>query len=75
MLAEKELLPKVKKVHLACTDFLAEKQNKAGFRSGPPFRSNTALELIHTDVCYVDAKSHSRGHYFVTFIDDHNRKL
>mgnify|MGYP000417973794 FL=1 len=30
---------------------------------------------MHTDVCQVDAKSHAGAQYFVTFIDDYNRKL
>ena len=33
------------------------------------------LELVHTDVCQVDTKSHAGSQYFVTFIDDHSRKL
>ena len=33
------------------------------------------LELVHTDVCYVDTKSHASSQYFVTFIDDYSRKL
>ena len=33
------------------------------------------MELVHTDVCCVDAPSHRGGQYFVTFIDDYNRKL
>ena len=33
------------------------------------------MELVHTDVCQVDTKSHARSQYFVTFVDDHNRKL
>ena len=76
MLAEKELLPEVKKVHLdKCADFLAGKQNRVVFWLRPPIRRKTALELVHTDVCYVDAKSHSGGQYFVTFIDDYSHKL
>ena len=38
-------------------------------------RRNAPLELVHTDVCQVDTKSHARSQYFVTFIDDHNRRL
>ena len=38
-------------------------------------RRKTLLELVHTDVCSVDMKSTSGGQYFVTFIDDHSRKL
>ena len=33
------------------------------------------LELLHTNVCYVDTKSHASSQYFVTFIDDYGRKL
>ena len=32
-------------------------------------------ELVHTNLCYVDASSHRGGQYFVTFIDDFSRKL
>ena len=38
-------------------------------------RRKALLELVHTDVCQVDTKSHARSQYFVMFIDDHNRKL
>ena len=58
-----------------CADYLAGKQNRTSFRSRPPMRWKALLELVHTDVCYVDTKSHSGGQYFVTFIDDNSRKL
>ena len=38
-------------------------------------RWKALLELVNTDVCCIDTKSHSGGQYFVTFIDDHSRKL
>ena len=38
-------------------------------------RRKKALELVHTDVCQVDAKSHVGAQYFVTFIDNYNWKL
>ena len=38
-------------------------------------RRKALLELVDTDVCQVDTKSHTGSHYFVKFIDDHNRKL
>ena len=69
------LIP-VKDVHLErCTDCLASKQNRTSFQSRTPMRRNAPLELVHTDVCQVDTKSHARSQYFVTFIDDHNRRL
>ena len=66
----------LKNVHLAkCADYLAKKQNRAPFPPRPLMRRKTILELVHNDLCYVDARSHSGGPYFVTFIDDHRRKL
>ena len=38
-------------------------------------RKKVTLELVHTDVCYVDTKSHVGSQYFVTFIDDCSQKL
>ena len=76
LLADQRLLLEVKGVHLEkCVDCLDEKQNKAAFHSRPPRRREVPLELVHTDVCYVDAPSHRGGQYFVTFIDDYSQKL
>ena len=76
LLVEKELLPKLKNVHLdKRAGCLVSKQNRFAFPLRPPIRSKTILKLIHTNICYVDVKSHSGGQYFVTFIDDYNRKL
>ena len=73
MLAEKELLPEIKRVHLdKCPNCLAEKQNRDAFRPRPPMRRKNALELVNTNVCQVDAKSHAGAQYFVTFIDDYS---
>ena len=33
------------------------------------------MELVHTNVCYVDTKSHSGSQYFVTFIHECTWKL
>ena len=75
-LAEDNLISEVKDVQLERgTDFLADKQNRTFFRSRPPMRWKALLELVHTDVCQVDTKSHAGLQYFVTFIDDHSRKL
>src|SRR5512137_3037430 len=72
-LAEDKLIP-VKHVHLGkCTDCLAGKQNRTSFKSRPPMRRSAPLELVHTDVCQVDVKSHGGAQYFVKFIDDHSR--
>ena len=72
-LAKDNLISDVKDVQLErCTDYLAGKQNRTSFRTRPPTRRNAPLELVHTDVCQVDTKSHARSQYFVTFIDGHS---
>ena len=53
----------VKDVHIErCTDCLAGKQNRTSFRSRPLMRHNAPLELVHTDLCQVDTKSHARSY-------------
>ena len=75
-LAEDNLIPEVKDVHLErCTDCLADKQNRTSFRLRPPSRRKAPLELVHTNVCQVETKSHAGSQYFVTFMEDYNRKL
>ena len=75
ILADHELLPKVKGVHLEkCVDCLVRKQNRATFHTRSQRRREVALELVHTDVYYVDAPSHLGGQYIVAFIDNHSQK-
>ena len=75
-LADDNLIPEVKNMQLEkCTDCLAAKQNLTSFRMRPLMRRKAKLELVHTDVCQVDTKSHGGSQYLLTFIDDHNRKL
>ena len=76
LLADQELLPEVKGVHLEkCVDCLIGKKNRVTFHSRPPKRRECALELVHMDVCYVDVASHHGGQYFVTLINDYSRML
>ena len=76
ILAKKDYLPNFSGMPLySCVDCLAGKQHRVAFRSRPPFRRKHALDLVHTDVCSMDAKSHRGAQYFVTFIDDYSRKL
>ena len=69
MLPEKELMSELKKVHMdKCHDCLAGKENRDAFLPRPLMRRENTLELVHTDVCQVDSKSHASAQYFVTFI-------
>jgi len=58
-----------------CFDCLFGKQHRVFFHTYPPHRRPHVLNLIHTDVCTMSDKSISGCSYFVTFIDDHSRKV
>ena len=59
-LAGDDFIQEVKNVHLdKCANCLASKQNRTSFRSRPPKRRKAPLELVHTNVCYVNTKSHA----------------
>ena len=76
MLSKKQYLPDVSGMSLrSCVDCLAGKQHRVAFHSRPPSRRKYPLDLVHTDVCSMDAKSHSGALYFVSFIDDYSRKV
>ena len=76
-LAKKNLLSGVKVAKLKrCVHCLAGKQRRVSFKSHPPSRKSGLLELVHSDLCGpFQVKSKSGALYFVTFIDDHSRKL
>ena len=75
-LVDDNLILEVKNVQLEkCTDCLACKQNRTSLWSRPPMRRKAPLELAYTNVYSMDTKSHVGSQYFVTFIDDYNRKL
>ena len=74
-LAKKNVLPGLDQVHLKkCADCLAGKQNRVAFKSTPPSRMESVLDLVHSDLCGPISKSLGGAQYFVTFIDDHSRK-
>jgi len=76
-LAEKNLLPGLKEAKLEnCAHCLAGKQHRVSFKSHPPSRKSEVLELVHSYLCGpMRTKTFGGGLYFVTFIDDHSRKL
>ena len=56
-----------------CPDCLAGKQNST-HRLSPQDsdRKKMPLELLHTDLCDTNAKSHLSSQSFVNFIDDYS---
>ncbi|KAJ4721123.1 Retrovirus-related Pol polyprotein from transposon TNT 1-94 [Melia azedarach] len=77
VLAKKNLLSGMKNESLnKCIHCLAGKQTRATFKTSPPSRKSGILELVHSDVCGpMKTKTLGGAFYFVTFIDDHSRKL
>ena len=66
-LADDNLILEVKNVQLKkCTD----ETEPNLLSSETMMRRKELLELVHTDVCQVDTKSHAGSQYFVTFLDD-----
>ena len=77
LLSKRNVLSGVHDVHLKkCSHCLAGKQNRVSFKSHPPSRKENILDLVHSDVC-GPMKTRTLGgcSYFVTFIDDHSRKV
>ena len=75
-LARMDYLPELKCISLkSCACRFAGKQHRVSFRKLPPHRAENVLDIVHTDVCSMTEKSHGEALYFVTFIDDHSRKV
>ena len=52
------------------------KQNKVYFKSHPPSRKSQVLELVNSDLfSSIRTPTFGGGLCFLTFIDDHSRKL
>lgn len=59
-----------------CSHCLEGKQTRVSFKTNPPHRQPNVLDLVHSDVCGpLKVKTLGGASYFVTFIDDHSRKL
>ena len=77
ILAKKNLLSGMKSASFKkCAHYLARKQTKVAFKTSPPSRKPGMLELVYSDVCGpMKTKTLGGSLYFVTFIDDHSRKI
>jgi hypothetical protein len=79
ILAKRGILAGVKGLEMSlkpCTHCLAGKQHRASFQYKAPNRKSNVLDLVHSDVCGpMTTSTLSGARYFVTFIDDHSRKV
>ena len=77
VLAKKNLLYGMKSASLKkCAHCLTGKQTRVTFKTSSPSRKLGMLELVYFDVCGpMKTKTLGGSLYFVTFIDDHSRKI
>ena len=75
LLAKNNNLARLKRTQLEkCSDCLAGKQNRVSFTSSSS-RKPDILDLVYSDVYGMKVKTLDGSIYFVTFIDDHSRKI
>ena len=77
VLSKKELLAGIKGTPLkTCVHCFHGKQNRISFRRNIASRKSHVLDLVHLDVCGpLKVRTLGGDLYFVTFIDDHSRKV
>ena len=75
-LVKKQFLPNLQGMPLkTCDHCLVGKTHRVVFYTYPPSRRLNVIDLIHTDVCTMQTRNIGGALYFVTFIDDHSRKV
>ena len=75
-LARKHFLPNLQGMPFkTCTHCLVGKAHRVAFYTYPPSRRPNVIDLIHTDVCTIQTRTIGGALYFVTFNDDHSRKV
>ena len=58
-----------------CNHCLVGKAHRVAFHTYPPSRRPNVIDLIHPNVCTMQTRTVGGALYFVTFIDDHSRKV
>ena len=75
-LVRKQFLPNLHSIPLkTCDHCLVGKAHRVAFNTYPPSRRPNVIDLIHIDVCTMQTRTVGGALYFVTFIDDHSRKV
>ena len=75
VLARKKLLPIRGMSLLPCTHCLSRKQSRVAFCKFSSHKKPDILDLVHTDVCTMQSNTHGGVLCYVTFINDHSRKV
>ena len=75
-LARKHFFPNLQGMPLkTCDHCLVGKAHRVAFYTYPPSRRPNVIDLIHTNVCTIQTRTIGGALYFVTFNDDHSRKV
>ena len=77
VLTKKSLLPGIEGTTLeTCDDCLAGKQYRISFKRPSHSTKSNVLDIVYSDLCgRMKVKTLSGALYFLTFIDDHSRKV
>ena len=76
ILTKEQLLSNNKGMSLTpYTHCLVGKQRRVSFQKCSSSRKSNILDLVHTDVCTMNTTTLGGTLYYVTFIDDHSRKV
>lgn len=68
-------LPEFESPSELCEDCIVKKQHRDVFPKGTSWRAKRVLELVHSDLCGpIKPMSNGGKRYFISFIDDFNRK-
>lgn len=68
-------LPEIAPPTQICEDCVISKQHRDPFPSGKSIRAKKVLEVVHSNICGPPNPISNGGkQYFITFIDDYNRK-
>lgn len=76
-LVRKKYLPQLQSMSSlkSCDHCIVGKTHRVAFNTHSSSRKQGVIDLIHTDVFSMQSKSLGGALYFVTFIDDHSRKV
>ena len=58
-----------------CDHCLVGKAHRVALHTYPPSKRPNVIDLIHSNVCTMQTRTVGGALYFVTFIDDHSRKV
>jgi len=68
-------LPQLEASNITCTNCFTGKQHRNPIPKPSEWRASKVLELVHADICDpIQPISNSGKQYFLSFIDDYNRK-